>query len=196
MPGRAKTPVQQAWDYAMDTPGARWVLVCNMRELRLYAFGYGRQLHESFDLRKIDQLNELRRLRLLLGADRLLTNETGQLLDRSAQADRDITNQLYRDYKDVRAQLMAFVTAQHPAIGTEARIRLVQTVLDRLLFIAFAEDKGLLPRHSLSQAITSSDPYYPRPKWERLRKLFEWVDKGTPPTISRATMAACSRLMS
>jgi type I restriction-modification system DNA methylase subunit len=181
MPGRAKTPVQQAWDYAMDTPGARWVLVCNMRELRLYAFGYGRQLHESFDLRKIDQLNELRRLRLLLGADRLLTNETSQLLDRSAQADRDITNQLYRDYKDVRAQLMAFVTAQHPAIGTEARIRLVQTVLDRLLFIAFAEDKGLLPRRSLSQAITSSDPYYPRPKWEQLRKLFEWVDKGAPP---------------
>lgn len=181
MPGRAKTPVQQAWDYAVDAPGARWVLVCNMRELRLYAFGHGRQLHESFDLRKIDQPDELRRLRLLLGADRLLTDETKQLLDRSAQADRDVTNQLYRDYKDVRAQLMAFVAAEHPAIGTEARIRLVQTVLDRLLFIAFAEDKGLLPQRSLSQAITSADPYYPRPKWKQLSKLFEWVDKGAPP---------------
>lgn len=181
MPGRAKTPVQQAWDYAMDAPGARWVMVCNMRELRLYAFGHGRQLHESFDLRKIDQLDELRRLRLLLGADRLLTDETTQLLDRSAQTDRDVTNQLYRDYKDVRAQLMAFVAGVHPAIGTEARIRLVQTVMDRLLFIAFAEDKGLLPQRSLSRAITSTDPYYPRPKWEQLNKLFEWVDKGAPP---------------
>lgn len=181
MPGRAKTPVQQAWDYAMDAPGARWVLVCNMRELRLYAFGQGRQLHESFDLRKIDQFDELQRLRLLLGADRLLTDETRQLLERSAQADRDVTNQLYRDYKDVRAQLMTFVAAQHPAIGTEVRIRLVQTVLDRLLFIAFAEDKGLLPQRSLSRAITSTDPYYPRPKWEQLSKLFEWVDRGAPP---------------
>lgn len=181
MPGRAKTPVQQAWDYAMDAPGARWVLVCNMRELRLYAFGHGRQLHESFDLRKIGQLDELLRLRLLLGVDRLLTDETKLLLDRSAQADRDVTNQLYRDYKDVRAQLMAFVAAQHTSIGTEDRIRLVQTVLDRLLFIAFAEDKGLLPQRSLARATTSTDPYYPRPKWEQVAKLFEWVDKGAPP---------------
>jgi len=181
MPGRAKTPVQQAWDYAMDTPGARWVLICNMRELRLYAFGHGRQLHESFDLRKIDQPDELRRLRLLLSADRLLTDETKQLLDRSAQADRDVTNQLYRDYKNVRGELTAFVADQHPKISTEDRIRLVQTVLDRLLFIAFAEDRGLLPQRSLSQATTSTDPYYPRPKWEQLSKLFEWVDKGAPP---------------
>jgi hypothetical protein len=181
MPGRAKTPVQQAWDYAMDAPGARWVLVCNMRELRLYAFGHGRQLQESFDLRKIDQPEELRRLRLLVGADRLLTDETRKLLDRSAQADRDVTNQLYRDYKDVRAQLMACVDVLHPTIGAESRIRMVQTVLDRLLFVAFAEDKGLLPGRSLSQAITSTDPYYPRPKWEQLSKLFEWIDKGAPP---------------
>ena len=41
MPGRAKTPVQQAWEYAMDAAGARWVLVSNMRHLRVYAFGHG-----------------------------------------------------------------------------------------------------------------------------------------------------------
>lgn len=181
MPGRSKTPVQQAWDYAMDTPGARWVLVCNMKELRLYAFGHGRQLYETFDLRKIDQPDELRRLRLLLGADRLLSGATADLLARSAQADRDVTNQLYRDYKELRASLMGFVAAEHPAIGVEARIRLVQTLLDRLLFIAFAEDKGLLPSRSLASAIEHRDPYFPRPKWEQLRKLFEWVDKGAPP---------------
>jgi len=40
MPGRAKTPVQQAWEYANDAIGARWVVVSNMRELRLYAVGH------------------------------------------------------------------------------------------------------------------------------------------------------------
>jgi hypothetical protein len=29
MPGRGKTPVQQAWEYANDAPGAKWVLVSN-----------------------------------------------------------------------------------------------------------------------------------------------------------------------
>lgn len=181
MPGRAKTPVQQAWDYAMDAPGARWVLVCNMKELRLYAFGQGRQLYESFDLRKIGEPEEQRRLRLLLGADRLLSGATSELLARSAQADRDVTNQLYRDYKELRAQLMEFVAGQHSAIGIETRIRLVQTLLDRLLFISFAEDKNLLPSRSLSKAIEYHDPYFPRPKWEQICKLFEWVDKGAPP---------------
>src|SRR6185437_9085217 len=49
IPGRAKTPVQQAWEYAMDAPGASWVLVSDMKELRLYAVGYGRADFESFD---------------------------------------------------------------------------------------------------------------------------------------------------
>ena len=181
MPGRAKTPVQQAWDYAMDTPGARWVLVSNMKELRLYAFGHGRQLYESFDLRKLDQLGEFKRLRLLLAPDRLLTGATAELLARSAEVDREVTNQLYRDYKELRASLMNFVAAQHPGIGIENRIRLVQTLLDRLLFIAFAEDKGLLPPRSLAQSIEHCDPYFPRPRWEQVRKLFEWVDQGAPP---------------
>ncbi len=181
MPGRAKTPVQQAWDYAMDTPGARWVLVSNMKELRLYAFGHGRQLYESFDLRKLGQPNELKRLRLLLAPNQLLTGATAELLARSAAVDREVTNQLYRDYKELRTNLMSFVAAQRPAIGVEDRIRLVQTLLDRLLFIAFAEDKGLLPPRSLALAIEHRDPYFPRPQWEQVRKLFEWVDQGAPP---------------
>jgi hypothetical protein len=50
MPGRAKTPVQQAWEYANDAVGAQWVVVSNQRQLRLYAVGRGRRDYESFDL--------------------------------------------------------------------------------------------------------------------------------------------------
>lgn len=181
MPGRAKTPVQQAWDYAMDAPGAKWVLVSNMKELRLYAFGYGRQLYESFDLKKIGEPQEFARLRLLLAPDRLLDGATADLLEQSALADRNVTNQLYIDYKALRANLMGFVADQHPTISAEARIRLVQTVLDRVLFIAFAEDKNLLPARSLADALAEPDRFFPVAKWDRVRKLFEWVDKGAPP---------------
>jgi len=37
IPGRAKTPVQQAWEYANDAIGAQWVIVSNQRLLRLYS---------------------------------------------------------------------------------------------------------------------------------------------------------------
>ena len=181
MPGRAKTPVQQAWDYAMDVPGARWVLLSNMKELRLYAFGHGRQAYELFDLRQLDELATFDRFRLLLAPERLLGTATADLLARSAQVDRDVTNQLYRDYKELRGQLIAFVANQHQTIGLQDRISITQTVLDRLLFIAFAEDKGLLPRRSLEDAITFINKYDPKPKWDQVRKLFEWVNVGAPP---------------
>lgn len=181
MPGRAKTPVQQAWDYAMDTPGARWVLVTNMKELRLYAFGHGRQAYEHFDLKRLDQQDELNRLLLLLSAGRLLGGATQALLDRSTEADREVTTQLYRDYKQLRGRLMDFIAAQHSAVGMEDRIRTVQTLLDRLLFIAFAEDKGLLPSRSLLEAISAPNKYHPRPKWDQVCTLFQWVDRGAPP---------------
>lgn len=42
MPGRAKTPVQQAWEYAADNVGTKWVLVSNYLEIRLYAYSEGR----------------------------------------------------------------------------------------------------------------------------------------------------------
>jgi hypothetical protein len=51
MPGRAKTPVQQAWEHANDAVGAQWVIVSNQRELRLYAVGRGRRDYETFDAR-------------------------------------------------------------------------------------------------------------------------------------------------
>ena len=56
-----------------------------------------------------------------------------------------------------------------------------RTLLDRLLFIAFAEDKGLLPPRSLTDAIQTQDKFFPRPKWDQVRRLFEWVDQGAPP---------------
>lgn len=181
MASRQKTPVQQAWDYAMDAPGARWVVISNMKELRLYAVGYGRQDYELFDLRRIDQPEELSRLLLLLHVERLLTGATADLLSRSAMADRDVTNQLYQDYRALRDDLLAFVGDQRPTINVEDRIRIVQTLLDRLLFIAFAEDKFLLPPQSLQDAVQTTNRYNPQPKWDQLRTLFQWVDEGAPP---------------
>lgn len=181
MASRQKTPVQQAWDYAMDAPGARWVVVSNMKELRLYAVGYGRQEYEWFDLKRIDQPDELSRLLLLLHAERLLTGATANLLSRSAMADRDVTNQLYQDYKRLRDDLLTFVGDQRPTVDVEDRIRIVQTLLDRLLFIAFAEDKFLLPARSLQDAVQTTNKYSPQRKWDQLRTLFTWVDEGAPP---------------
>ncbi len=50
MPGRHKSPVQQAWEYANDLPCSQFVLVSNCVEIRLYALGFGRAAYESWQV--------------------------------------------------------------------------------------------------------------------------------------------------
>lgn len=179
MPGRFKTPVQQAWEYANDAVGARWVVVSNQRELRLYAVGRGRRDYELFDLRKLDQRDELKRFVLILAADHLLAGETQRLLERSLREDKVITDQLYRDYRQLRDNLIQLIGDQHHEIPAENAIQLGQKILDRIIFIAFAEDTVLLPTDSIRSAVEFTDPYgEPKPKWEYVKRLFHAVDGG------------------
>ena len=180
MPGRAKTPVQQAWEYGIDAIGGRWVLVSNQVEVRLYAMGRGRRDYEVFDVSKLDDPPLLKRFHMLLAEPNLLGSLTTSLLQHSLQEDKDITVALYRDYSSLRATLIDVIDAEHPNADPDEVIRLAQKLLDRVLFIAFAEDTVLLPDNQLRFAVSFSDPYEPKPKWNYLKSLFSAVDKGNP----------------
>ncbi len=179
MPGRNKTPVQQAWEYAMNARGVKWVLVSNMIELRLYGFGEGTNAYETFQLDRLTDPGEYARFMLLLSADSLLSGRTLDLLKQSRAEDKDITNSLYQDYKALRFKLIGAVNEADPTIAALDAIAVAQKILDRVLFIAFAEDTGLLPDNTLSQAFITRDPYNPRPVWDNFCGLFNAIDKGS-----------------
>lgn len=178
MPGRAKTPVQQAWEYASDNVGTKWVLLSNYLEIRLYSYADGRQFHESFDLAKLHDPAEYQRFTLLLSADNLLSGQTLAILEESRKEDRDITARLYTDYRTLRSDLIGAVRTTLPEGDPLESIRLGQTILDRVLFIAFAEDNGLLPDDSLLNAFQHRDPYNPKPVWQTFQSLFKAIDRG------------------
>lgn len=178
MPGRYKSPVQQVWEYAMDTPGCQFLLVSNMLEFRLYAVGHTRQVYERFNILELaDSDAAYQRFRLLLSAENLLGGTTAKLLRENAQVEKAITQKLYSDYKTLRASLL-LALMQSNAHGVETMIEPVQKLLDRVLFVAFAEDRGLLPSKSLEQAWKHRDPYHPRPIWDNFKGLFLSIDKG------------------
>lgn len=178
MAGRNKTPVQQAWEYAMDAKGAQWVLVSNYREIRLYAVGYGRKEYESFDLSSLRQPEHYARFILLLSAQNLLEGKTLSLLKESEQAEKDITDQLYADYKILRRRLIDTIGKDNPEKDALDVIRYTQTILDRILFVAFAEDKGLLPDKTLAKAYETQNLFSPQPVWENFKGLFQAINKG------------------
>lgn len=180
MPGRGRSPVQQAWDYAIDAPGSRWVLVTNCLELRLYAFGRGREAYERFDLRDLGDEKELERLVLVLSAAQLLEGGTDVLLKQTDTAYKDITGKLYLDYKELRDQLIAFLTgeASGPKLPMLQALEVAQKVLDRILFIAFAQRTDLLPDKLLEKARSARNDFIPQPIWQNFQALFRAVDKG------------------
>ncbi|MBB6466039.1 hypothetical protein HNQ96_001897 [Aminobacter lissarensis] len=179
MPGRNKSPVQQAWEYAMNARGVKWVLVSNMIDLRLYGFGEGTAAYEVFQLDRLTDPDEYARFMLLLSAENLLSGRTLDLLKESRAEDKDITDSLYQDYKTLRQRLMAAVQAADATIPSLDAIAVAQKILDRVLFIAFSEDTGLLPKGTLVKAFTTRDPYNPRPVWDNFLGLFNAIDKGS-----------------
>ncbi len=178
MSGRNKSPVQQAWEYAMDAPDCSWVLVSNYVELRLYSYGAGRQEYELFLFEDLTDPYEYARFQLLLSAENLLSGRTQEHLENSRREEKDITNKLYEDYKVIRHSLIDEIAKALPSEEGEIHIAYAQTILDRVLFIAFAEDTGLLPAESLLKAFTHSDPYSPKPVWDNFKGLFKAIDKG------------------
>ncbi len=178
MPGRGISPVQQAWNYASDNVGTKWVLVSNYLEIRLFSYADGRQFYENFDLTKLHEPDEYQRFMLLLSAENLLTDRNLAILDESRKEDRDITARLYADYRTLRSDLIGAVNAERPDSDPLESIRLGQTILDRVLFIAFAEDNGLLPDDSLLNAFQHNDPYNPKPVWQTFLGLFTAIDQG------------------
>jgi hypothetical protein len=178
MSGRNKSPVQQAWEYAMDAKGAKWVLVSNYREIRLYAIGYGRKDYEAFDLTAMTDVKRYHRLMLLLSAENLLSGNTLKLLKDSEATEKEITKQLYAEYKAARSHLIDEIIKTNNGASPLDAVRLAQTILDRVLFVAFAEDKGLLKKETLKDAYETKNLYSPQPAWENFKGLFNAIDKG------------------
>lgn len=181
MPGRNKSPVQQAWEYAMDAKGAKWVLVSNYREIRLYAIGYGRKDYEKFDLSQLTDPANYARFILLLSSESLLGNRTSAILKESETKDKEITDALYKDYKELRALMVNTLTKENPTVPVLDIIQYTQTILDRILFVAFAEDRELLPKNTLESCYEDRGKWNPQPAWDNFKGLFHSIDKGNPP---------------
>ncbi|AFY59272.1 Eco57I restriction-modification methylase domain-containing protein [Synechococcus sp. PCC 6312] len=186
-PGRKESAVDQGWRYANYTPDCKWVIVSNYREIRLYQTSKTPAYCEIFRLLDLGEMEAFQRFYFLLCRENFLPNQPqarsriDELLAESNEAEAAITNALYEQYKQVRVDLAQHFQATAPN-DIENRdtvlIEKAQKVLDRVLFIAFCEDRGLLPDKTIQKAYEHRDPYNPRPIWENYKAIFRWVDQG------------------
>ncbi len=182
--GRKLSAVQQGALYALQLR-IDWYLVTNLRETRLYHKGHDTSTFETFDTAKLATDDaEFRRFVALLGAERVVgtagANHLDELLTDSRKIGRDLTADYYREYHDLRERTFRAIQAHNPGKAPRELLAATQKILDRVLFIAFCEDRGLLPPEVTARAYTHADPFNPRPIWDNFKGLFRAVDKGNP----------------
>jgi hypothetical protein len=181
--GRKMSAVDQGYRYAINLP-ADWIIVTSMRQTRLYHKGSDQYTFERFDIDSLsDDAQALKRFIFLLGADRVCPLN-GQchfysLLESSAKVGKELTREFYFEYAGMRRLAFEQLCNENRQFNRHSILSATQKLLDRILFIAFCEDRALLPSETIKDAFEHRDPYNPKRIWENFKGLFR-VHPGLP----------------
>lgn len=176
----------QAFNYKSQHPDARYVVISNFEKLRLY-------IDNAVEYREWDLFHmthdDFRELFLCLAWPQVERGVALQMKQESVSSEDQITKALYKDYSQFKRVLFADILKQNPVPeGKDEKewqlllFKKTQKLLDRLLFIFFAEDCGLLPPNSMVQIIDQweslkeMDEY--RPFYDRVKKYFGYMNTG------------------
>ncbi len=176
------TPIQQAFKYK-PLYNSKWVIVSNFFEIRLYTDTY--KDYESFTLRELvnpaDDYVLFRQFYAIFHASRLTSrsgeSETEWLLARVRIEEEKISKEFYKQYKSLRLELMRDIWKNNPESQNAYVIEKSQRIIDRIVFICFCEDRGLIPQNELSYRVEQAKKFGFAP-WEMLKKFFISIDSG------------------
>lgn len=177
----------QAFLYKNQNKDARYVIISNFEKLHFY-------IDNSVEFRAWNlftmEEQDFQELYLCLAWEQIRKGVAIEMKKASVSSEDQITNRLYRDYSQFKKALFADFIHNNPVIeGNEKDWHLLlykksQKFLDRLLFIFFAEDGGLLPPNSMIkildqwQQLKELDAYVPL--YNRIKQYFGYLNDGNP----------------
>lgn len=181
-----RTPVLQCWDYLYLVPECPWGIVCNYVSFRLYHREHTPNSYELFTLQELRDEYRFRQFLTLFDHDALLhpiftqVPRALRLLRQSQERQKEVGKELYRHYHDSRLDLIDHLQREPYAKTLDSAIQSAQTLLDRIIFIAFCEDRGLLPHKTIQKAYEHETAFglVTNPKWRNFLNLFQSIDKG------------------
>ena len=174
--GDKRTPVEQGFGYAPKFGGnCRWVLISNFNEIRLYDKNDENQ-YERFYIEDLEDDFELKRFLYLLSKENILDRKLDNLIDLKIKEEEKIEREFYTKYKTIRSKIVSQVIEDNRTYNVDVLIEKSQKLLDRFLFIAFCEDKNIIPANSYKTMVLSSNENVT--KHELFTMLCSNIDKG------------------
>ena len=171
---------EQGFRYKNNHRGCRYVVTSNFERLRFYVDDATD--HLEWDLFRLDA-DGFSLLWLCLAQPHLLANLPATIKSESVVQEEKVTKALYTDYRDFKSKLFADLRTRNPQQDPLLLYQKTQKLLDRLLFIFFAEDRGLLPPNSIHEVLMQwqdlRDKYDEHVTlYSRFRKYFGYMNTG------------------
>ncbi len=174
-----KSITEQAFNYKNNQPDCKYVITSNFQKLRFY-IDYANE-YEEFDLFNL-QKEEFDLLYLILHKDNIFSDLPLTLKKETKFHEQDISDKLYKDYSNFKNKLFENLIENNPNNDKLTLFKKSQKLLDRFLFILFAEDSGLLPPNSISRVIKryeilkNEDAY--KPLYDIFKQYFGYMNIG------------------
>ena len=173
------TVARQAFDYKSHHENCNYAIVCNFERLRLYVetqiefieFNLFTLTFEDFCI-----------LYLLLELNQLKNDIPLKLKHETLSEEKQITDNFYADYSTFKRLLFEDLCENNPESDKLLLFKKTQKILDRILFILFCEDRGLLPANSVMGIIGDyqklKEMGYGQPLYSVFKTYFDRIDKG------------------
>jgi len=137
---------QQAFWYLTQHTNAKYVIISNFDELRFY-FDKSTS-YEKFSLFNLEY-EDFKKLHLLLSFESIKDNTPLKIKEKTANFEAQISKELYKDFSIFRNHLFENIVKNNSDCEKSILLRLTQKLCDRIIFILFAEDRGLLTANTI-----------------------------------------------
>lgn len=171
----------QGFGYKNNHKECVYVVISNFEKLRFF-------IHHAVEYIEFNLFTltkeEFTTLWLCLHSDNLLDNIPAKIKAESVVKEEDITKNLYKDYSTFKQELWQNIVKLNPNGDPLQFYKKTQKLIDRFLFIFFAEDAGLLPPNSISRMVDrwkmlkEEDAY--KPLYEIFKQYFGYINTGRP----------------
>jgi type I restriction-modification system DNA methylase subunit len=169
----------QAFGYKNNQANCRYVITSNFQKIRFYIDNAIEFL--EWDLFKLD-LENFKLMFLCLHKDAIFKNIPAAIKTESVTVEDNVTKKLYKEYSQFRKSLFNNIVELNPSIDKLLVFKKTQKLLDRFLFLFFAEDRMLVPPNSvrtiLDQWNNLKDMDAYQPLYDRFKLYFGYLNTG------------------
>ena len=169
----------QAFGYKNNQAGCTYVITSNFEKLRFYIDNAIE--HLEFNLFQLSE-QDFQLLYLCLAFENIRQDIPKKIKEESISQEDVITKKLYKDYSVFKRELFQNLTQHNPQFEALDLFKKSQKLLDRFLFLFFAEDRHLLPPNSVRLILSDWNDLQERdveiPLYDRFKKYFEYLNTG------------------